>query len=143
MTTVSSGQNLYVSSGQTSSGVVILNGGGLHVLSGGTASGTTVSSGGALDVLSGGFADPTTIFSGGSEVVSAGGEDVGALISGGAQYDYGTATSTTINGNGSQRNQLVEHGGTAISTTINSGGAQVLISWDGQTFEGATATSTT
>src|SRR5580700_5079657 len=94
MTTVSSGQNLYVSSGQTSSGVV------LYVLSGGTASGTTVSSGGALDVLSGGFADPTTIFGGGSEVVSAGGEDVGALISGGTQYDYGTATSTTINAGG-------------------------------------------
>ena len=42
MTTVSSGQNLYVSSGQTSSGVVILSGGGLYVLSGGTASDTTI-----------------------------------------------------------------------------------------------------
>ena len=41
--TVSSGQTLTVSSGQTSGGVLVLSGGTLNILSGGTASGITVS----------------------------------------------------------------------------------------------------
>jgi autotransporter passenger strand-loop-strand repeat protein len=60
-TTVTSGQTLTVSAGQTSSGVTVLNGGSLIVASGGTAIATVlsngaeefVSSGGTLDIQSG------------------------------------------------------------------------------------------
>jgi autotransporter passenger strand-loop-strand repeat protein len=100
--TVSSGQTLNVSSGQTSNGVTVLSGGTLNVLSGGTAS--------------------NTLDSGGSETVSAHGIDHGALIRGGTQYDYGSASGDTIYGGGFQ---IVESGGIASGTTINGGTLEV------------------
>jgi autotransporter passenger strand-loop-strand repeat protein len=53
MTTVSSGQTLIVSSGQTSTGVIVLSGGTLEVLSGGSVVGT-VDSGGNDFISAGG-----------------------------------------------------------------------------------------
>jgi autotransporter passenger strand-loop-strand repeat protein len=142
--TVNSGQTLSITSGQTSSGVIVLGGGILDVLSGGTAIGsvvssgaivsvssggivsnTTVLSGGALDVLSGGLADPTTIDSGGLEVISAHGTDLGAQISGGEQDVSGLASGVTIFAGGSQ---VIESGGSATSTTVSNGGTLDVLS---------------
>ena len=141
--TVTSGQTLSVTSGQTSSGVIVLGGGIVDVLSGGTARGTIVSSGGieiissggivsnttvlsggALDVLSGGLADPTMIDSDGLEVVSAGGTDNGAQISGGEQDVLGLASDATV----FTGSQVVESGGTASGTTVSSGGTLDVLS---------------
>jgi autotransporter passenger strand-loop-strand repeat protein len=114
-TTVSSGQTLMVSAGQTYSGITVLSGGIETVLSGGTASGTIVDSGG-------------------TETVSGGGKDVGTTISG-KQYVYGTATSATIGAGG---NQYVEAGGAASATIVHSGGRQIVSS--GGVASGATVT---
>jgi autotransporter passenger strand-loop-strand repeat protein len=136
-TTVSSGGTIELMGGAQVNGALNINSGGiveigsgyvisnamvasrtLEVASGGLVSNTTVSGGGTLIVLSGGHADPTTILSGGSETVSAGGEDDGALISGGTQYVYGSASGTTVFNGGTQ---VVESGGTVSHTTISSG----------------------
>jgi autotransporter passenger strand-loop-strand repeat protein len=65
------------------------------------------------NTLSGGLADPTTIYSGGSEIISAHGTDLGALISGGTQLDYGLASGATVFAGW----QVVEAGGTASATS--------------------------
>jgi autotransporter passenger strand-loop-strand repeat protein len=96
LVSVTSGTISTIPSGQTVNNVVVLSGGNLEVLSGGTSKDTTVSSGGMLVVSSGGLADPTTIYLGGSETVLFGGTDLGTLISGGSQFDYGLASESTI-----------------------------------------------
>jgi hypothetical protein len=90
MTTVANGQTLSVTSGQTSTGVIVDFGGLLKVLFGGTISSTIDS--GSVDVSSGGKAVATTVaeifevFSGGrsiaTTIVSGGNEQVtsGALM---------------------------------------------------------------
>src|SRR3974390_2690289 len=84
--TVSGGQTLNVSSGQTSNGVIVLSGGTLNVLSGGTASDTVDT--GFANILSGGTAISTTvnadpdIGAGGTQVVSSGGTAVGTTVGG-------------------------------------------------------------
>jgi autotransporter passenger strand-loop-strand repeat protein len=78
-----SGFNLIVSSGQTSPGVVLLNGGRETVLSGGAATGTVVEGGTQL-VLTGGSALSTTIISSGLVEVQAGGSASLVTISSGA-----------------------------------------------------------
>ncbi len=98
-TTVSSGQTLVASAGQTYSDISVL-------------------SGGTVDVLSGGMASSMIVDSGGAETVSAGGRDFGATI-GGKQYVYGAATNATVVGGG---NQYVEAGSTASGTVVYSGG---------------------
>jgi autotransporter passenger strand-loop-strand repeat protein len=79
--------------GYTLSGFIVSSGVILEVAYGGTVSNTTVLSGGSLVVSSGGLADPTTVYTGGSETISSGGTDLGALISGGTQFDYGLASA--------------------------------------------------
>jgi autotransporter passenger strand-loop-strand repeat protein len=106
MTTVSSGQTLDIFAGQTSKGVIVLNGGAL-VLSGGTASGTIVSSGGTEQVYSGGTAIGTMVSSGGLEVVSSG----------------GVASATTISNGGFE---YIFSGGKAIGTVVSSGGKEFV-----------------
>ena len=85
MPTVSSGQDVQISSGQSSSGEIVLSGGLLEVLSGGRASGT-IDSGGIDAVYSGGTAIGTVVSSGGFEelgrfinnfTISAGGTAIG------------------------------------------------------------------
>jgi autotransporter passenger strand-loop-strand repeat protein len=143
LVSVTSGQTLTISSGQTSGGVVVLSGGTLDILSGGTAVGTTVnsggseivssggtasntkvSSGGSLVVLSHGIADPATIYSGGSETISAGGTDLGALLSGGIQIDLGLVSGVTVYAG----SQVVGSAGTAIGTTVSIGGTEIVSS---------------
>jgi autotransporter passenger strand-loop-strand repeat protein len=75
-------------------------------------------------VYSGGLADPATIYGGGSETISSGGIDLGARISGGAQYDYGFASGVGIFAG----SQVVESGGTASAGFVSSGGTLVVSS---------------
>ena len=145
VTTVSSGQTLVVSSGQTDSGVNIV-GGTVMVQSGGTLSAATNLSGGVDEVFSGGFASGTMlngayefIYNGGvasgtqivgDQYVDPGGIARGATVSaGGAQLVYGTASGTTVSSGG---NETVQSGGVTSNTTVLSGGVLEL-------FGGATA----
>jgi hypothetical protein len=64
MTTVTSGESLYVTAGQVSSGVIVLSGGDITVISGGEIS-NTLDDGGVGAVSSGGIAIGTTVLSGG------------------------------------------------------------------------------
>jgi autotransporter passenger strand-loop-strand repeat protein len=65
MPTVSSGQTLDISAGESSAGVQVLSGGILRVLSGGTVGGKVLS-GGEQIVAEGGTAGDTTVSGGGS-----------------------------------------------------------------------------
>lgn len=123
-----------VSSGQTSSGVVLGFGDTEIVLSGGTASVTTINSGGLETVSSGGLDVSATINTGGGQVVQAGGTATGVVVSsGGTQHVLGTTSATHIARLGVQRvssggldisasvvlgTQIVEAGGTATGATL-------------------------
>ena len=65
-----------------------------------------------LVVESGGVASNTAISTDATEQVNAGGFDNSALIGGGTQYDYGSASGDTIYGGGFQ---IVESGGKAAA----------------------------
>jgi autotransporter passenger strand-loop-strand repeat protein len=93
-TTLSSGGSEIVSGGGTDSGAAIGSGGTQADF--GLASGASVSSGGWQSVSSGGTASGALILIGGTEYVYGGGTDLGAQVSGGAQYDYGLASGVTI-----------------------------------------------
>jgi fibronectin-binding autotransporter adhesin len=97
--TLFSGQTLFVSSGQTDSGVTVLNGGTVIVLSGGTIVDTVVESGG-------------------SDIVNAGGLDVSATVAGTLTL-FGTASGTTISSGGFE---VISSGGVEQSATLLSGG---------------------
>jgi autotransporter passenger strand-loop-strand repeat protein len=139
---VSSGQVLEIFSGQTSSGLTVLDGGVLKVDSGGFAvamtlssggteyvsglgNGTTVSSGGTLTVVAGGSASGTTILSSGIEIVSSGTDTGAVLASGGRQIiSYnGDAISASISSGSLQE---LSFAGRADAATISSGGTQFV-----------------
>jgi len=98
--------------GYASGGMVLT--GAQVIESAGTASGTIVSLGFETVGL-------RIFIVGGTEIVSAHGTDLGAKISGGAQFDYGLASGATVFTGA----QVVESGGTASSTTI-SGGSEIV-----------------
>ena len=122
--TIASGTLVEITSASTLklSGAPIGSGGIVVVESGGTVSGATVSNGGTLIVSSGGLADPTTVLSGGTEVVSFGGADEGALVSGGTQLVFGSASGVTV-GTGAQ---VVLAGGVAVATAVKNGGVELV-----------------
>ena len=102
MLTVSSGQTLDISAGESSAGVEVMSGGILRVLSGGTAGGTFVE--------------------GGTEIVNAGGTD----FFGGEQIvaEGGTAGSPTVSGNAGGTGffggeQIVAEGGRAGNAAVS------------------------
>jgi autotransporter passenger strand-loop-strand repeat protein len=152
VTTVSSGQTVVISAGQTSSGIIVLSGGLLDVLSGGTVINAVDS--GNMNVQSGGTGRDTVTHSGelgmGGEVVLSGGAEIGATVStfggltvssGGiadevtvlnavAFVDFGTASRTIV----SSGDGFVSSGGSAVSTTINGRGQDI--------FSGGVATGT-
>ena len=68
-------------------------------------------------MLSGGLARPVTVVGGGTEIVSAGGTDLGAMVSGGTQLDYGLASGGTVFAG----SQIVQSGGIASGTTLSGG----------------------
>ena len=100
MLTVSSGQTLDISAGESSAGVEVMSGGILRVLSGGTAGGTFVEGGtgffgGEQIVAEGGRAGNAAV-SGSTEIGNAGGTDPGALISASEQDVSGLASGGTV-----------------------------------------------
>ncbi len=141
-TTVSAGETLSVTSGQTVVGLTILSGGILEVFPGGVASATTVSNGGLVEVFSNGTVTSTNVRSGGTAEVFGGAlTSATAFASGGilqigsyrveSSLDVvngltvsvlfsGTAISGTVRSNGALD---VLFGGTALDTTISGGGA--------------------
>jgi autotransporter passenger strand-loop-strand repeat protein len=107
-TLVSTGPVSVTSATATSQGYVVLGGGTLDVVTGGNVSGQiTVGNGGVVDVLTGATAQHTDI------------------LSGGVQYDYGTAGDTTVHAGGQQH---VYFGGNATGTTVQAGGYQDVYS---------------
>ena len=135
--------DIYVSSGVTSSGLV-MSGGTINVLSGGTtidtvlnstgkeyvlgtASGTTVYTGGSQSVY--GVANNTTVNASGWQGIWSGGVANNTTVNSrgymGVQASGAVANSATINSGGSQ---LATYGGVANNATINSGGSQFVYS---------------
>ena len=82
----------FVSSGVTSSGVVVTSGNILSVLSGGTASTTTITTSNTYQFVSG--LAVGTIVSGGVDVVYSGGVDKGAIISTGGRRCAGMVAAS-------------------------------------------------
>jgi autotransporter passenger strand-loop-strand repeat protein len=128
-TTVSSGGNEFVESGGYASSTGVY-GGVQAVESGGFATATLVysghlliaSDGSAVDVivdggdeLIAGYGSSAVISSGGLEVIEAGGSSYGDTLNGGVQVVFGSAAGS-----------VVESYGEATSTTVNGGGTQVL-----------------
>jgi autotransporter passenger strand-loop-strand repeat protein len=106
-----------VSSGVTSSGLVLSTGAVLHVLAGGTAVSTTVSAGGIADVSGGGSAIGTEVSSRGLVAVLSGGATSDTVLNAYASEQvHGAATSTVVNYAASQ---TVFAGGTAIGSVVD------------------------
>ena len=147
MTTVASGQTLIVTSGQTSTGVIVDFGGTLDVFAGGKVS-STVDSGfvnvsggkavstivvnGGVEQVVAGIDSLTTISSGGFAFVSSGGTSIGTKIEG-FQRVEGKATGAKVSSGG---DQTVQFTGTATGTTVYSASQQ-------EVFSSARAVSTT
>ncbi len=116
MPTISNGQTLDITLGQSVSGILVLGGGTLLVHSGGSVSGTTLDAQ-ADAVVYGGGADDATVIDGGLEDVY--GSSSNAMVDAGAQVVYGTTTNTALTGSGIQQ---VFTGGTASGTVVGSAG---------------------
>ena len=117
MPTVSNGQTLDITAGQSVSGILVLGGGALVVHSGASVSGTTLDTQ-ALEVIDVGGADSGTVVDGGSEVDY--GTSTDATVDAGTQVVYGATTGTVLTGTGIQ--QLFT-GGTASGTVVGGAGA--------------------
>ena len=132
-TLVSTGTVSVTGASTTSQGYVVLGNGTLDVATGGDVSGQiTIGNGGVVDVLNGATAEHTDI------------------LSGGVQYDYGTANNTTVHAGGQQH---VYFGGSANGVTVEAGGYQdvyssstvshVSLSGNQQVLAGGAAVDTT
>ncbi|MET4206713.1 AIDA repeat-containing protein [Bradyrhizobium sp. LA2.1] len=132
-TLVSTGAVSVKGASTTSQGYVVLGDGTLDVATGGNVSGQiTIGNGGVVDVLNGATTEHTNI------------------LSGGVQYDYGTANDTTVHAGGQQH---VYFGGSANGSTVEAGGYQdvysnstvtnVSLSGNQQVLAGGTAIDTT
>ncbi|QQO32159.1 AIDA repeat-containing protein [Bradyrhizobium diazoefficiens] len=132
-TLVSTGAVSVTAASTTSQGYVVLGDGTLDVVTGGNVSGQiTIGNGGVVDVLNGATTEHTDI------------------LSGGVQYDYGTANDTTVHAGGQQH---VYFGGSANGSTVEAGGYQdvysnstirnVSLSGNQQVLAGGTAIDTT
>ena len=122
-TTLSGGTETIFDSG-VASGTIVSSGGSQFVNSSGFATATVISSGGFEVVSSGGVASGTTIQAGGSETILAGGLDSAALLVGGTQTVFGTASNVVLDANAVQ---VVSSGGIAISTVISATDPQVVL----------------
>jgi autotransporter passenger strand-loop-strand repeat protein len=125
---IDEGSTRAVSSGVTSSGIVLSNGATLDVLSGGMAVSTTVSAGGIASVSGGGSAVSTLVTSRGIEEVQSGGVTSGTVLSGYASEKvHGEAISTVV---GYAASQTVFGGGTAVDSVVD---GSVVVSAGGVT----------
>jgi autotransporter passenger strand-loop-strand repeat protein len=137
--TVTSDGTLNVSNGGVAQEFEIESGGTANVFWRGAANNTRVDSGASLIVSSGGSVELTVIASGGSETISSGGTDDDALIRGGVQDVFDTASGATIFAG----SQVVESGGVASHTVISGGIMELKIGGSGDDaidFAGATGT---
>ncbi|UQD75602.1 AIDA repeat-containing protein [Bradyrhizobium japonicum] len=132
-TLVSTGAVSVTGASTTSQGYVVLGNGTLDVATGGNVSGQiTIGNGGVVDVLNGATTEHTDI------------------LSGGVQYDYGTANDTIVHAGGQQH---VYFGGSANGSTVEASGYQdvyanstvtnVSLSGNQQVLAGGTAIDTT
>jgi autotransporter passenger strand-loop-strand repeat protein len=101
----------------------------VFVSSGQTSSGLSV---GAFDslIVSGGTALDTTVFSGGIDLIQAGGIGIDTIVStGGTEFLYsgGVASDTTVSAGGQQ----IVSGGTSISAAVAAGGVVQTVNSDG------------
>jgi autotransporter passenger strand-loop-strand repeat protein len=122
---VSGGHVTTVSSGETDSGGIVLNGGTLVVDSRGSAAFPTIESGGTVLISSGGTANATAVNPGGSETVLHGGAASGTAIGfGGVETvaSGGTDFGATVGSGGSE---LVMSGGTAGFAVVSGGVLEV------------------
>jgi autotransporter passenger strand-loop-strand repeat protein len=129
MTTVSgSGAVLNITSGQTSSGVIVLNAGVVNVSHGGTTVATTATS--ADEFVSAGGTASTTLVSNGGLLGISGGTAINTIVSSGGHLDVysvlfgtGTVRSTTVFFGGFENID----GGTVTATTLSGAGAQEVV----------------
>lgn len=121
---VGSGQNLYINTSQTSTGLTIASS-GIVTVNGGMASATMISAGGSALVAAG--SDTGAIVLGQHQVwagASAGGM---TIASGGSGYVYGATSAVSINGGGFQFVGGVANAASTTSTTVNSGANQYVL----------------
>ena len=119
------GDFLYVSAGGTAEDITVSSGATEFVLSGGTSSDTAVPAGGAEFVYSAGAAVDTTLSSGGYLIVLSGGEQSGTVRSGGSVVSTGVALVTPASGT------TVYSG--VVSGVVLGGGAIEFVLSDGVT----------
>ena len=123
-----------VSSGQTSSGLIVSSGEFLAI-SGGAVIGTTIQNGGFEQIYSGGVDSGAVVQSGGQQMVFGGGAVSGATIFGTQSVAGGQASGTIVSGG----LEYVSAGGAAFGTVLE-GGAEALVSERG-TLTSATVNS--
>ena len=140
--TVSSGNSPYVvSSGQTDTGDLVVNGGSIVDLSGGAVDTTSAGSSGSLTIDLGGLASGTMVTSGG--IVFVDGPTIGTQVSGGATEIVsfgGIDNGTTLIGG----TEIVSSGGTVDGTVTFSGSGELILdqsSTFGGTISGLSNTS--
>ncbi|NHN92839.1 Hint domain-containing protein [Acetobacter sicerae] len=123
MTTISSGSSVDVTSGTTSSDMIILSGGTGIIDDGATASGTEIQTGGREVVMSGGEEDGALISGGILAVVS------GGIISGGTAMDGGSvavAEGGTENGLTLVDGIEMVVGGSSLLASVSADAIQIL-----------------
>jgi autotransporter passenger strand-loop-strand repeat protein len=101
---------------------------------------TIVNDGGYQYVFAGGIAKDTTLNDPGVQIVLSGGTAIDAVLDGGEQDVFGTASGTVVNSGGLQ---VIEGGGSAIGTTVGRGGTVEVKNGgilSGIDFAGRTAT---
>ena len=134
------GGTLYITNGQTSTGLILSSANTTYTLmgvrSGGTANGTIIRDGGAMIVSANGVAHNTVISAYGSQHVSSGGVVSGTVIAGGFYGQQfissgGIARNTTVSSGGMQ---WVSSGGWASNTDLASGGSQHVVAGGGTYF---------
>src|SRR5262249_55305256 len=112
--------NQSVTSGATSSGIIVSGGDTFDILSAGVASSTFVDGGGLVTVHSGGIASDTTVSSGGLAELQGGASTLGffTVLSGGAVE---VESGYVDNGNpvNSGQTLIVGPGGTATNLTVS------------------------
>ena len=117
---------IFVSSGVTSSGVVVTNG-TLNVLNGGRTVSARLGSGGFELVSSGGASDIAIVSSGGYQIVLDGGIASGATVQSGGYQSVsggGVASGTEVSSGGVE---LVFGTGSAVNTHVEAGGFVVVL----------------
>lgn len=148
--TVSSGDNLIVSSGGNAVSTTVLDGGNLDVLGGGVISNTAIS--GASDtedqkqsviVRSGGSAVNTTVFHD-QLIILNGATASGVVLNDGGMTVQGTGSATDVTVNSQGNYAVYVDGGTMINTVINNGGGMVEYTDSGNpTGKGGSSYNTT